>query len=48
MSDLKGTLRSEKRTLNNYVVAIILAEATVPVFPHIEEKDLIVDQDWCI
>ncbi|MBR5703199.1 MAG: hypothetical protein IKX45_03000 [Bacteroidales bacterium] len=41
---LKRNAKKQKRSLNNYVVAL-LEEATAPIFPHIEEKDLIVDQD---
>lgn len=41
---LKRNAKKQKRSLNNYVVAL-LEEATAPIFPHIEEQDLIIDQD---
>jgi len=41
---LKRNAKKQNCSLNNYVVAL-LEEATAPIFPHIEEQDLIIDQD---
>ncbi len=41
---LKRFAKKQNRSLNNYVVTI-LEEATAPVFPHVEEKDLQIDED---
>jgi predicted DNA-binding protein len=41
---LKRFAKKQNRSLNNYVVTL-LEEATAPVFPHVEEKDLQVDED---
>ena len=41
---LKRFAKKQNRSLNNYVVTI-LEEATAPVFPHVEDKDLQIDED---
>jgi len=41
---LKRNAKKQNCSLNRYV-ATILEEATASIFPHIEEIDLIVDQD---
>lgn len=41
---LKRNAKKQNCSLNRYVVTI-LEEATASIFPHIEEKDLIIDQD---
>lgn len=41
---LKRIAKKQNRSLNNYVVTL-LEEATAPVFPHVEKKDLQLDED---